>query len=57
MRNDRGYSDTPLTDRIQAQIRHDKRMVKLFNFLLYTLGFVCGIFATVLYASYQMYGW
>lgn len=57
MRRDRGYSDTPLTDRIQAQIRHDKRMVKLFNFLLYTLGFVCGVFATVVYVSGQTYGW
>lgn len=57
MRRDRGYSDTPLTDRIQAQIRHDKRMVKLFNFLLYTLGFVCGVFATAVYVSGQIYGW
>lgn len=56
MSRDHRYSDTPLTDQIQAQIKHDKRMIKLFNFLLYTLGFVCGIFATVLYMSYEFYG-
>ena len=57
MRRDRGYSDTPLTDYIQNRIKRNKRAVKIFNFLLYTLGFVCGVFATVLYASYQLYGW
>lgn len=57
MRRDRGYSDTPLTDRIQAQIKRDKRTVRIFNFLLYTLGFVCGVFATVVYVSNQWYGW